>query len=119
MDFSHELYAAFADELANIASSDKEASHTSKALDFARLHSGVVNHGLASSVAAKMHPAAHMIEDPEGMKMILRHHADKATSDHLKAFSKKAGAMRNLRMFGSAARKPGGLPGISNRLSLG
>lgn len=92
MDFSHKLYAAFADELANIASSDKEASHTSKALDFARSHSGVVNHGLASSVAAKMHPAAYGIEDPEMMKQIMLHHTDRATSDRLKAFNKKAGA---------------------------
>lgn len=92
MDFSHKLYAAFADELANIASSDKEASHTSKAFDLMREHSGVVNHGLASSVAAKMHPAAYGVEDPEMMKMIMLHHANKATSDRLKSFNKKSGA---------------------------
>jgi hypothetical protein len=88
MDFSHKLYAAFADELANIASSDKEASHTSKAFDLMSAHSGVVNHGLASRV----HPAAYGIEDPEMMKQIMLHHTDRATSDRLRAFNKKAGA---------------------------
>ena len=95
MDFSHKLYAAFADELANIASSDKEASRPLKILpDFARKHSEVVNTVAAAAVGWNPHTMG--FADPEMAKNIMLHHTDRAISDRLKAFNKKAGLPRGL-----------------------